>query len=373
MRILYLMNIDWRWIKQRPHFLAEELAKDQDVLIVYRANPARSKWPVNGTSVLRAPFLPLLLQGRLRSLIEPTAQKAWLSALTSRFAPDLVWLTFPTLLPFLSRDLKELPIVYDCMDQAAAFFSDPNEARTVRETEDQLLAQASLVLCSSQHLQQDLRSRGAKNLHLLRNGVPLALLATKHNEVAPAFQQKSPLGRPFVEAGYIGTLASWMDFEALVYCLNQMQQLRIHLIGPGTPPLVHDRLIVHGPIEHHALADRVKDLDVLLMPFVVSPLIQAVDPVKLYEYLAFGKEVITCRYPEIERFGPHVHFYESKHDLLALLSAHRTGRLGRRAGRSAAFLADNTWERRGQMLTPLLKQVLAKAPTVQKLHGHSGI
>lgn len=35
-QILYLMHVPWGWIKQRPHFFAEYLAKDLIVDVYYK-------------------------------------------------------------------------------------------------------------------------------------------------------------------------------------------------------------------------------------------------------------------------------------------------------------------------------------------------
>ena len=35
-KVLYVMHISWGWIKQRPQFLAEELAKYYEVDVFYR-------------------------------------------------------------------------------------------------------------------------------------------------------------------------------------------------------------------------------------------------------------------------------------------------------------------------------------------------
>ena len=34
-KILYLMGIDWYWIKQRPQIIAEMLDRDYDVTVAY--------------------------------------------------------------------------------------------------------------------------------------------------------------------------------------------------------------------------------------------------------------------------------------------------------------------------------------------------
>ena len=34
--ILYLMHIDWNWIKQRPQYIAEGLSKKYRVIVMYK-------------------------------------------------------------------------------------------------------------------------------------------------------------------------------------------------------------------------------------------------------------------------------------------------------------------------------------------------
>ena len=47
-RILYIMNVDWDWVMQRPHFLALHLSRSHDVTVMYpyawrRANLGRNE------------------------------------------------------------------------------------------------------------------------------------------------------------------------------------------------------------------------------------------------------------------------------------------------------------------------------------------
>ena len=41
-QILYYSNVDWYWIKQRPHFIAEGLARTYNVKFVYQHRYNRS-------------------------------------------------------------------------------------------------------------------------------------------------------------------------------------------------------------------------------------------------------------------------------------------------------------------------------------------
>ena len=65
-RFLYLMGIDWRWIKQRPHHLAEQLLRRHSLLAVFRPSPRRFRWPRNDSRVPRVPLVPTLVQGPAR-------------------------------------------------------------------------------------------------------------------------------------------------------------------------------------------------------------------------------------------------------------------------------------------------------------------
>ena len=95
-----------------------------------------------------------------------------------------------------------------------------------------------------------------------------------------------------------------------------------------------------------------------------NPLIEAVDPVKLYEYIAFGKEVISIQYPEVERFGAFVHFYRAQSEFVEIVGKFARGALPRRNHplQRKTFLAENTWEKRGEQIIQLLSRVRAGAP-----------
>ena len=39
-KILYLIHVDWNWIKQRPHFIAEGYQNFMNLIIVYTRYPS---------------------------------------------------------------------------------------------------------------------------------------------------------------------------------------------------------------------------------------------------------------------------------------------------------------------------------------------
>jgi len=166
------------------------------------------------------------------------------------------------------------------------------------------------------------------------------------------------------DIAYWGTISHWLDCNSLNYCLSCIPNLYIHLIGAAehAVEIEHRRLIVHPPVPHHDLLEFSKEFHAFILPFKRTSLIDSVDPVKLYEYLATGKEVVSIRYPEVERFSSFVHFYENEIELATILRKLAAGKIMLKNAslkRAIAFLLENTWENRRQIVE---KQLEVHAP-----------
>lgn len=358
-RILYLMHVDWNWIKQRPHFLAEQLATRHNVLVVYRASRMRLRLPGNPTSVARLPLLPIPRRwGTALSAIDQLAQLVWLSIIGWVFRPDTIWLTFPTAYSYLPSWLRRKAVVYDCMDDALAFNDSARGRERLRHLERRVTTEAEQVIASSDELARRLAIRYGVTATVVRNALSSRLLTIAGRGVEA--QAEAPTAdsatRP-CRIGYIGTIASWVDIDLLRNCAQSLSNVEFHLVGPGPDlPLRNERIVAHGPVAHDTLPRLAGGFQALVLPFILNDLTRAVDPVKLYEYLAYGKEVLTIYYDELDHFAPFVHFYRSPDEFVSLVRALVERSLPRRnvAPRVGEFLRENTWTVRGQVLDELL-------------------
>jgi len=267
-----------------------------------------------------------------------------------RFRPDTIWVTHPSVMDFIPRRLEEYPIIYDCMDDALAMASGENERAQWAQLEQRLVKCSTRILCSSAYLGEVLGGRYARDvrgkLSIVRNAVSAQFLASCFG----TRNQIKPIAGRCCKIAYFGTVAHWLDFDILLACLAHRPNVEFHLIGPARLKNLprHDRLHYHGAIPHETLRDYVDQFDAFMVPFQVIPLIQAVDPVKLYEYLALGKEVISVYYPEINRFGDFVHFYKTTSEFIQWVDDLAAGKLRvkNHPDVTRAFLERNTWHTR---------------------------
>lgn len=359
MNILYLMHVDWRWIKQRPHFLAEQLSKKNYVYVLYdsmtRKNVVKDEnemdnGEVEEFEVIRGGFrIPLIYW------INTFRKKRRIENICRKRKIDTIIIPYPTMLPCIP-DTFQGKIIYDCMDDYVSMAS--NIARKRVETlEAKLLKRADGVAFSSSHLQQAIIERYSykpKFTEVVRNGY-------QGFEAKKPAEKKLKLDRSKFNLCYFGTISTWFDWNALLRVLDDVPEVCAHIIGPNSQSdklPVHNRLHLYGPVQHSELIDMVKDVDCMIMPFVINPIILSVDPVKLYEYIYLNKNIICPRYPEIERFGKFSFFYNDSSefvDIVKKMIANNTLKYSQEE--RDKFLESSTWAVRADELMKIVAAV----------------
>lgn len=345
-RLALLSHVDWGHIRQRPHHLAAGLAARYDVTVIAPLARRRAALVVNAAPGVRVAHV-LRMPGSYRS-----ARVARANALLARLqcAPRLrgvadVVVTSPELWPWIARDVGHRRLVYDCMDDALAFDQDDGVRTLKAEWERALLARADLVVCSSDELAVRMCARGAapERLRVIPNGWDEDAFPIGPSQPVPADGD--------LELAYFGTIARWLDVDALRAILAACPHARVRLIGPvdGAPPPALDRMALEPPWPHEALAAAVTNAHVLLLPFRVDDLTRAVDPLKLYEYIALGRPILASHWPALDRFAPFVTFYRDAGHAASLLRERALAPPPAPAARRA-FLAPQSWQSRADAL-----------------------
>jgi teichuronic acid biosynthesis glycosyltransferase TuaH len=349
--------VDWRWIRQRPHWFAEEAQKRHEVLVAYRLHGGRRRLPTNPSDVRRFAMLPLPL-GRLvgrPKLARPMlfAQRAWLGMRTMRFRPTHVYVSHPKLVATLPRRVRRTAtLVYDCMDDAVAMAPARQQAAMLRQ-EEEITSAAQVVITSSRVLSDRLADRFGADVRLktvlVQNGLHIPRIAdTLSNDADRSSMRTEAI------VGYAGTVARWFDFESVTAALDACPRVRLRVVGPrtGLEP-VHERIDYLPPVNHSELPRILSACDALIMPFKHDPIVTAVNPVKLYEYLAYGLPIIAFRYGEIEAdFRDFVEFYSTADELIGILRALEAGHLKPKGGTAErrAFMGASTWPERWEQV-----------------------
>ena len=350
-KILYFMNVDWCWIRQRPHILAQLLDTKYDLTVLYPhylTRPSRkqtlTRKPTNCRPIFYPPFfskihfLRYLVNQRIKHRIGDVNQY------------DLIWLSTPIYIDQIPADYRG-KIIYDNMDDIVSLQTDPLLAKCLAERQALLFQRANAVIVTSSYLWKNIPTDVQARTSLIRNGT--------FQEQIFSLKEPCPSKRKFT-LGYIGTISEWFDFGLIRRLLASVPSFSLELFGPNIVKIPHiPGMHCHGVIEHERLPQAVRDVDCLLMPFCLNSITLAVDPVKLYEYIGLGKCIVSIRYPEVERFSPFVYFYETQDEFITLMQQLAKNGFPPRynARMQQEFLFSNSWESRLSQIDTLIKNI----------------
>lgn len=155
------------------------------------------------------------------------------------------------------------------------------------------------------------------NLHKLRddvllipNGVHLNDWCSDSDREVPS-DLKEARNREVV-VGYYGVIAEWFSWDILEYCASARPDWSFVLIG--IPYTAEDRARINnrttrysniyflGPKPYRVLSDYLYCFDIATIPFMLNPITHACSPVKLFEYMAGGKPIVTTPMKEIIKY-----------------------------------------------------------------------
>ena len=292
--VVVLPVIPWSYRRQRPQQLAEALAR-RGRRVFYgsvkgEGEPLEPVGAARGVTLLpiegpRREDLPARRLGG-RALERAAAS---LSAARERFGLTrtvlLVQSPFWAPLAAWARKSFGWRIVYDCLDAHADFAT--NRRRVLAEAEETLARAADLVAATSEALRRRLE-RWCPSSRLLPNACDFALFEA----VPPRGAREGSL-----TVGYTGAVDRWFDMELVERLAALAPQWRFEIVGGLEGGARRRRfpanLVFHGERPHAEMPAFRERFDVEIIPFRLSPLTHATDPVKLYEAAAAGRPVVA--------------------------------------------------------------------------------
>lgn len=342
MKLLYLINCAWDWIFQRPQILALMLDKEYDCTIIEKkVVPWKPSTKLNPRPRKLKRVIQLRGDSKLSS-IRIINRMIFRISLSKINEYDAIWICNPLQWNKAFSNYKG-KIIYDYMDDYVSMATN-NLKKEVYEKQIYLINRADCIFTSSAKLYSMIPCN--KNVHLVRNGFV-------NRQICDVSEPRKK-NRYFI--GYIGTISQeWFDFNMLISSEKRFPNIEFHLTGPKDGDIQLDRannIYFEGIVEHSHLGEHVDKYDALIMPFILNDTVLAVDPVKLYEYISFGKCIISVWYPEIERFSDFVYFYRDKNEFEIILdNLSSNGFLPKYDHvMQQEFLAENTWEKRFEII-----------------------
>ena len=305
----------------------------------------------DGLHVLSPLVLPLHGQPAARAL-----NRRLLPLLVSRATRALgmrrpiLWAYVPQAEALLAA-LDPALVVYHCVDDIAA--QAGIDAADFRAAERRFAARADLVLASSPALAERMR-RLSRNVLYAPNVADTELFA---RALEPGATDPALAALPRPRIVFTGAIvATKLDIALLVRLARARPSWSFALVGPVGPgdpradvsPL-HAEPNIHllGQRRYEQLPDVLRGADAGLIPYARNALTEAIFPMKVYEYLAAGRPVVSTPLPALQAIAEIASAPDAEGIAALLDEALADDDEQRRAERSRVA-ASHSWERRLQ-------------------------
>lgn len=165
------------------------------------------------------------------------------------------------------------------------------------------------VVVTADLLAQDvIAQRGRKRLAFSSNGVDYAFFqyVDEHYVFEPEFQRILDLGKPIV--CYYGALAKWFDYD-LVKKIAATDRYSVVLFGIKYDESFDENLDTEeniyflGARDYRVLKNYASKADVLMIPFKINDITRSTNPVKVFEYMALHKPIVTTDMNECHKYS----------------------------------------------------------------------
>ncbi len=264
--------------------------------------------------------------------------------------------------------LHEKLVIYHAVDEYSAYaLADEKNAEThrqrIRQMEQDILGLADLVFVSSASLLQTKRPYN-ENAYFVPNGVNYEHFA------APQQLPADVVAIPGPRIGYVGSINEKIDLSLLAAIARYRPDWRLLMIGPALfkKPDAIDALRAL-PNVHFLGRKQVSELpaymhacDVCLMPYAHNAWTDNINPLKLYEYLATGRPIVSTNIPAVQDFRDVIHIADNEDAFIRAIVRAMAETSAEAIARRQRIARQNTWEQRVETLSSIIQAHLADEP-----------
>ena len=260
---------------------------------------------------------------------------------------------------------KGFKLVYEYIDDISPELSGTNEVpKYILDKYNYAMTNKDVaVVTTAKQIYEDVaQKRGTENMVLSCNGVDYNFYQDLSLDYKFEKEFTDIIENGKINVCYYGALASWFDYE-LAKKISETDKYNLILIGirydssydeSGIDKLKNVHFI--GPKEYHILKYYAAKMDVLTIPFVINSITQATSPLKLFEYMALHKPIVTTAMNECKNYAS-VMVAENHDEFISLLDKAANSK------EDADYMAlldkearENDWFKKAELIIDLLKE-----------------
>jgi glycosyltransferase involved in cell wall biosynthesis len=297
--IIFENNFGWEGImKQRPQQIASHF--DNKVLFFYHSDQNEYDNKLNYKKIKDNLYL-LNLNLYRKVLLKYLEKKN--NKFVMIYSTDYV--STKIINDYISNNFK---VIYEYVDDIDEKLSGIKGVTKLRKNYDFIINRDnSYVVCTATKLYNNvLRDNPNAKVKLITNGCDYKHFKKKSYDMPLKIKRIKASNKPVI--GYYGALASWFDYD-LIKKIAALNRYEIILIGIKYDNSFNNSQInklsnIHyfGKIDYKVLPKYSSFFDVCIIPFEINKITLSTSPVKVFEYMASEKPIVTTDLPECRKY-----------------------------------------------------------------------
>lgn len=260
--------------------------------------------------------------------------------------------------------------IYHCTedhDRISQYWTKYHNLVNVKEQEEQMIRKANIVFAVSDHLAEKCKSYN-NNSYPILNAVDYELYKQaqeKHN--LPGDWPKN-LKTEKKRLGYIGNISQKVNITLLLEVAMRFRDFNLMIVGPvmGVDRETWQSLLRcsnvfyfdRQPVEK--LPIFLSFIDVCLIPFIQDEwFVKASQPLKLFEYLASGKPIVTTSLLAINKYEKYIYISNNTEEFIGnIAQALKEDETGELSKERTLIAKNNTWDMRFKNMNEIIESYL---------------
>jgi glycosyltransferase involved in cell wall biosynthesis len=190
--------------------------------------------------------------------------------------------------------------IYDITDDWTKFSGNQSHLALITEQDATLCKSCDhVIVCSQQLFDDKSKLVDAEKLHLIPNGVHVDHYKAVADISMPVHAVAQNWKKPTF--GYTGTIhGDRVDVNLIAAVAHAYPSSTIVLVGPNLLEQADQQeleqlsnIVFTGPQPYSELPEIMRAFDVCMVPHLVTPFTESLNPIKLWEYLSAGKPIVS--------------------------------------------------------------------------------
>jgi glycosyltransferase involved in cell wall biosynthesis len=268
----------------------------------------------------------------------------------------------------LLGSLNAKVIVYHVSDLFAKCPYTAN-AKVLEGRESSIIAKSDLLICVSKELFAA-KSAQHPNVHYLPHGVDFELFRQAANDNT-VLSELADIPKPV--AGYFGTLTANNDIELLEHCARNLPAISFVFAGQitgGDYSRLSELGNVHflGKMPYERIPSLAADFDVCLLPWKMDDWFISCNPLKLFEYMASGRPIVSVKIDEVARnYSELVSVANNKEEFCRAIEGELKNDMPERSKARIAIASQHGWDKHVEMISQLVNKAIIEKLSAKSL------